>query len=54
MNFATYWQAYLTTSFITSIVDHISNFSDHMSNICKTADQKLNPLFRGSANMNSD
>ena len=28
-------------------------FSDHVSDICKTANQKLNALFRVSANMNS-
>ena len=30
------------------------DFSDHFSNICKTANQKLNALYRVSANMNSD
>ena len=30
------------------------DFSDHISNICKTTNQKLNALFRVSANMNSD
>ena len=30
------------------------DFSDNISNICKTANQKLNALFRVSANMNSD
>ena len=30
------------------------DFSDHISNICKTTNQKLNPLFRVSASMNSD
>ena len=29
-------------------------FSDHISNICKTANQKLNDLFQVSASMNSD
>ena len=30
------------------------HFSDHISNTCKNANQKLNALFRVSANMNSD
>ena len=30
------------------------DFSDNISNTCKTANQKLNALFRVSANMNSD
>ena len=34
--------------------DNNLDFSDHISNICKTANQKLNALFRVSANMNSD
>ena len=29
-------------------------FSDHISNICKTTNQKLNSLFRASTSMNSD
>ena len=33
-------------------IDHNLEFSDHISNICKTASQKLNALFRVSANMN--
>ena len=35
-------------------IDNNLDFSDHISNICKTANQKLNALFRVSANMNSD
>ena len=35
-----------------TIVNNL-DFSDHISNICKTANQKLNALFRVSANMNS-
>ena len=34
-------------------IDHNLEFSDHISNICKTASQKLNALFRVSANTNS-
>ena len=34
--------------------DNNLDFSDHISNICKTANQKLNGLFRISANMNSN
>ena len=35
-------------------IDNNLDFSDHISNICKTADQKGNALFRVSANMSSD
>ena len=35
-------------------IDNNLDFKDHISNICKTANQKLNALFRVSANMNSD
>ena len=35
-------------------IDNNLKFNDHISNTCKTANQKLNPLFRVSANMNSD
>ena len=35
-------------------IDNNLDFSDHISNICKTANQKLNALFRVSANTNSD
>ena len=35
-------------------IDNNLDFSDHISNICKTANQKLNALLRVSANMNSD
>ena len=35
-------------------LDHNLEFSDHISNICKTGNQKLNDLFRVSVNMNSD
>ena len=35
-------------------IDNNFNFSDHISNIYKIANQKLNALFRVSANMNSD
>ena len=34
-------------------IDNNLDFSDDISNICKTANQKLNALFRVSANMNS-
>ena len=35
-------------------IDNNLDFSDHISNICKTANQKLNALFRVSGNMNSN
>ena len=35
-------------------IDNNFDFRDLSSNICKTANQKLNALFRVSANMNSD
>ena len=35
-------------------IDNNLDFSDHISNTCKTANQKLNALFRVSANMGSD
>ena len=35
-------------------IDNNLDFKDHISNICKTANQKLNALFRVSANMDSD
>ena len=35
-------------------MDNNLDFSDHISNICKAANQKLNALFRVSANTNSD
>ena len=35
-------------------IDNNLDFSDHISNICKTANKKLDALFRVSANMNSD
>ena len=35
-------------------IDNSLEFSNHSSNIYKTANQKLNALFRVSANMNSD
>ena len=34
--------------------DNNLHLSDHISSICKTANQKLSALFRISANMNSD
>ena len=34
-------------------IDNNRDVSDHISNICKTANQKLNVLFTVSANMNS-
>ena len=34
--------------------DNNLDFSDYISNICKTANQKLNVLFRVSANTNSN
>ena len=33
--------------------DNNLNFSDHISIICKNSNQKLNALFRVSANVNS-
>ena len=35
-------------------IDNNLDFSNHICNICKTASQKLNTLFRVSANMNLD
>ena len=35
-------------------IDYNLDFNDHISNICNTVNQKLNALFRVSANMNSD
>ena len=35
-------------------IDNNLDFSGHISNIGKTASEKLNALFRVSANMNSD
>ena len=35
-------------------IDYNFDFSDHNSNICKTANQKLNALFGVSANINTD
>ena len=35
-------------------IDNNPDFSDHISSVCKTINQKLNALFRLSANMNSD
>ena len=35
-------------------IDNNLDSSDHISNICKIANQKLNALFRVSANVNSD
>ena len=35
-------------------IDNNLDFRDYISNICKTANQKLNAFFRVSANMNSD
>ena len=34
-------------------IDNNLDFSDHITNICKTANQKLNVSFRVSANMSS-
>ena len=34
-------------------IDNNLDFSDHITNTCKTANQKLNALFRVSANINS-
>ena len=39
---------------MTKELENNLDFSDYTSNICKTANQKLNALFRVSANMNSD
>ena len=35
-------------------IDNNLDFSYHICNVCKTANQKLNALFRVSGNMNSD
>ena len=35
-------------------IENNLDFTDHISNICKTANQKPNALYRVSANMNSD
>ena len=35
-------------------IDNNLDFSDYISNICNTANQKLNASFRVSANVNSD
>ena len=35
-------------------IDKNFDFSDHISNICRTANQKLDALFRVSASTNSD
>ena len=35
-------------------IDNNLDFSDHISNICKTANQKMNAFFRVSANINSN
>ena len=35
-------------------IENILDFSDNIPNICKTANQKLNALFRVLANMNAD
>ena len=35
-------------------IDNNLDFSDYISNICNTANQKLNTSFRVSANVNSD
>ena len=44
----------LLEKFLVFTVDNYFDFSDHISNICKTANQELNTLFRVSANMNFD
>ena len=35
-------------------IDNNLDFSDHTSNICKTANEKLNALFRLVGSMNTD
>ena len=35
-------------------IDNNLDFSDHISNICKTANEKLNALFRVLGSMNPD
>ena len=35
-------------------IDNNLDFSDHISNICKTANEKLNTLFRVLGSMNPD
>ena len=44
----------LSEKILELFIDNNLDFSDHISNICKTANQKLNALFRVSATMNSD
>ena len=44
----------LSEKILGLIIDNNLGFSDHISNICKAANQKLNALFRVSAGMNSD
>lgn len=43
----------LSTKILVRTTDNNLNLSDHISNICKTSNQKLNALFRVSANVNS-
>ena len=43
----------LSMKILVRTTDNNLNFSDHISNICKTSNQKLNALFRVSANVNS-
>ena len=44
----------LSDKFLGLTIDNNLDFSDHISNICKTANQKLNVLLRVSANVNPD
>ena len=44
----------LSDKFLGLTIDNNLDFSDHISNICKTANQKLNVLLRVSAHVNPD
>ena len=44
----------LSEKILRLTIDNNLDSSDHISNICKIANQKLNALFRVSANVNSD
>ena len=44
----------LSDKFFGLTIDNNLDFSDHISNICKTANQKLNVLLRVSAHVNPD
>ena len=44
----------LSDKFFRLTIENNLDFSDHISNICKTANQKLNVLLRVSAHVNPD